>query len=170
MKLLQTTILIISLLVACVSEDLPRNEGVSIGDPLPKFEVTLNNGETVSSESLQGKVTVIIFFSTTCRDCRRELPQLETVYRHFEGNDDVIMFAISREEKPGAVEAFWMEHDLSIPYSTQADRTIYNLFATVGVPRIYIADQRGIIEAAFEDSAFPAPQEIIDIIDNLNME
>lgn len=166
MKLLLTTLITTFLLVACVSEDVPRNEGVSIGDPLPKFEVTLNNGKTISSESLRGKVAVIIFFSTTCQDCRRELPQLETVYMHFEGDDEVMMFAISREEKPDAIEVFWTEHDLTIPYSAQTDRSIYNLFATVGVPRIYIADRGGTIVSQFEDSNFPDSSTIIDVIES----
>lgn len=153
------------LLVACVTEDVPRNEGVSVGDPLPKFEVTLDNGTTVSTESLKGKVAVIVFFSTSCSDCKRELPELEKVYRNFSSNPEVTMFAISREEKVDEVESFWKDFSLTMPYSAQTDRSVYNTFASIGVPRVYIADKEGIIIAAFDDSNMPLPERLIYIIE-----
>ncbi|MDE5877090.1 MAG: TlpA family protein disulfide reductase [Muribaculaceae bacterium] len=167
MKLWLTTIITVFLFVACVTEDVPRNEGIAVGDPLPQFEVTLNNDISVSSETLLGKVTMIIFFSTSCSDCQRELPELEKVYKYFEGKDNVEIFAISREESPEDVEMFWTKYDLTIPYSSQTDRTIYNLFATVGVPRIYITDKNNMVVALFDDSDMPAPTEIIKLIEGI---
>lgn len=152
------------LLVACVTEDLPRNEGVSVGDPLPMFEVTLNNGTTVTTGSLKGKVAVIVFFTTGCGDCRREVPRLEEVYRNFSDNPGVEMFAISREEKAAEVEVFWKEFSLTMPYSAQPDRAVYNAFATTGVPRVYIADSENIITAAFDDSDMPSPETLIKFV------
>lgn len=165
MKLFLTTIVTVFLLAACVTEDVPRNEGVSVGDPLPQFEVTLNTGNIVTTASLHGKVAMIIFFSTTCEDCRRELPGLEGIYRYFENSEVVEIFAISREEKPGAVETFWVDAGLTIPYSSQSDRAVYNLFATVGVPRIYITDKDNMIVAAFGEDDFPGNERIIEIIE-----
>lgn len=153
------------LLVACVTDDDPRNEEVSVGDPLPQFEIVLNNGSVVSTETLTGKVAMIIFFSTSCPDCQRELPLLEQVYRHFQNDGDVAIFAVSREEKQGAVEAFWEETGLTIPYSVQADRTVYNLFATIGVPRVYISDRAATIVAAYDDSTLPTPSNLITEIE-----
>ena len=151
-------------LTSCVTES-DENIGVGVGDSVPTFEVTLDDGETVTNNSLRGRVGVIVFFSTTCGDCRRELPQVETVYRHFEEDDDVLIFAVSREEKPGAVETFWNELGLTFLYSAQNDRAVYNLFATIGVPRIYITDKRGIIVKIYDDSRAFDSQELIDTID-----
>lgn len=151
------------LLAACVADD-PRNEGVSVGDPLPPFEVTLASGSVEGSASLRGRVAVIIFFSTTCGDCRRELPELEGVWRHFEDDPEVAFLAISREETPGRVEAFWEELHLSIPFSAQPDRRVYNLFATVGVPRVYIADRSSTVVAAYGDSDLPDPDRLTAVI------
>lgn len=166
MKSLLTAFISIFLLVACVTDDDPRNEGVSVGDPLPQFELTLNDGSCISTESLLGKVSVIVFFSTSCPDCQRELPSLETVYRYFEGNEGVVVFAISREENAEKVASFWKDHNLTIPYSAQTDRVVYNLFATVGVPRIYISDPANIIVESFDDSNFPSSASLIDIIES----
>lgn len=166
MKLFITSILTLFLLAACVSDEEPRSEGVSVGDPLPQFEVTLNNGSSISTDSLKGKVSMIIFFSTSCPDCRRELPYLESVYQYFEDSEDVTIFAVSREEHAVEVESFWEEHNLTIPYSAQTDRTVYNLFATVGVPRIYISDPANTIVEAFDDTDLPTSASLIDIIES----
>lgn len=166
MKLLITPILTLFLLAACVTDEEPRSEGVSVGDPLPQFEVTLNNGSTIGTDSLNGKVSMIIFFSASCPDCRRELPRLESVYQYFEDSKDVAVFAVSREEHAVEVESFWKEYNLTIPYSAQTDRTVYNLFAAAGVPRIYISDAANTIVEAFDDNSIPSSSSIIDIIEH----
>ncbi len=150
---------------SCVTEDIPDNEGVAVGDSLPAFEVTLNDGSVVSNTSLSGKVGVIVFFSTNCSDCQRELPVVETVYRHFGDDADVMIFAISREENPGVVESFWKDYNLAFPYSDQTDRSVYNLFTTIGVPRIYISNKRGIIVDAYDDSKPLVAEELIAAIE-----
>ncbi len=64
-------------LVSCVTDSDPVNSGVAVGDSLPHFAVTLNNGHTLATDSLKGKISVITFFNTSCRDCRKELPEID---------------------------------------------------------------------------------------------
>ena len=52
--------------------------------------------------------------------------------------------AISREEDEASVAAFWADNGLQMPYSAQTDRSIYNLFATSIIPRIYFCSD-GIV-------------------------
>ena len=40
-------------------------------------------------------------------------------------------------------------------YSPQSDRTIYHLFATSRIPRIYISDSKGIIRYIHTDEVLP---------------
>lgn len=148
------------LLVSCVKDDEMENVGVGAGDMLPAFSVSLYGGENVNTADLRGKVAVIVFFSTECNDCRRELPVVQEVYESLTGDAGVAFVAISREEKSGAVADYWSEHALTMPVSEQPDRAVYNLFATVGVPRIYIADAGGRITAVFDDLHAPAAAQL----------
>lgn len=129
---------------ACFHEDPDDYDVVHIGDAVPHFVVTLTDGTTYDSSVRDGRGATIIFFSTTCSDCQRELPLLDARYRQGEFADQHVL-CISREETDGAVAAFWRDHDLTLPVAPQTDRRVYNLFATMGVPRIYTVDSRGII-------------------------
>lgn len=124
-------------------DDPVGEEKVQVGDRLPEFSVVMNDGRVVSPEVLRGKPSLIVFFSTTCRDCQRELPGLDRRYR--EHGTDTTFVAISREQGDAEVAAYWTSNGFTLPYSPQADRSVYSLFATSGIPRIYISDATGIV-------------------------
>lgn len=134
-------LLIIMVLTSCIHDD-EWVEHVSVGDCLPRFSVTLDDGGCYDS-SIAG-ASVIVFFHTACVDCREELPLLDARYRagEFAGRRVV---CISRAESSASVAAFWREHHLTLPYSAQADRRIFDLFASAGIPRIYETDNQGIV-------------------------
>lgn len=128
-------------------EIIPKENSVNVGDRLPAFTVLMNDGSWLSTAQLQGKPSLIVLFSTSCPDCRRELPLLND--RFLAHGADTTFVAISREQGPESVSAYWTEHNLSIPYSAQTDRTVYSLFAQEGIPRIYISDAECVVRAVF---------------------
>ena len=123
-------------------------EYVRVGDRVPLFsvETVRADGTTASfsSERLTGE-TVIVLFNTACRDCQRELPRLNEFYLRHRGEAGFQMVAISRAEEAESVAAFWKEKGLSIPYSAQSDRRVYELFASSIIPRVYFCSADGII-------------------------
>lgn len=126
-------------------------ERVSVGDHVPAFTVeTVIPGEdgskqgTFSTSQLTGE-TVIVFFHTTCPDCQRDLPLLNQYYLQHRDDAGFQMVAISRAEDAASVAAFWAEHKLQMPYSPQSDRTVYELFASSIIPRIYFVSPQGIV-------------------------
>lgn len=127
---------------SCIHDDDEWVERVAVGDRLPAFTVTLNDGTCY--DSTEPGESVIVFFHTGCEDCQRELPLLDAQYKagEFDGRRIV---CISRAEGEGSVAAYWKAHGLTLPYSAQPDRRIYDLFATAGIPRIYETDAVGIV-------------------------
>ena len=142
-------ILLSGFAASCVSEGEPDNTGLKAGDTLPDFTVALNDGRVVSTSSLRGKRVLIELFNTGCPDCRESLPEINSLYESFKDDPDVKIFAIARAQEAPELALYWEENGLSLPYSPQPDRTVYDLFASSGIPRIYIADAAGIIIAAF---------------------
>ena len=153
-------------LSSCVTENEPDNTGVAVGDRLPEFTVSLSDGTTVTRASLTGKVAVIEFFNTSCPDCQDSFDVMQRLYDLSKDSDDIIVFAISRDEDLSSVAGYWHSHNLSIPFSPQPDRRIYNLFASTGIPRIYIADKAGIITAAYSPEDEPTLQELISAVED----
>ena len=128
------------LLSACTEED----EGWSLkaGDPVPQFKVTMNDGSVVTTESLRGHTSVIVFFNTTCSDCRQELPIIQRAY---EEHPDIQFVCIAREQDAADIAEYWAAHNLTLPYAAQTDRYVYNKFASATIPRVYVISPELII-------------------------
>ncbi|MDE5675342.1 MAG: TlpA family protein disulfide reductase [Muribaculaceae bacterium] len=161
------SVLICLTATACVTENEPANTGLAEGDPLPQFNLTLDNGSSVSTTSLRGKTAVIEFFNTSCGDCREGLPAINRLYEEYNDHPLISIFAVSREEDAVSVGNYWAEHNFSLPYSAQSDRLIYNLFATSGIPRTFITDASGRIVATFGDSDIPDFHTLKSVVDSL---
>lgn len=156
-----TVLAVILLLPSCVNDDDPSAQwALSVGDTLPPFSVTLNDGRMISAQGLRGKTAVIVFFNTTCSDCQKELPVVQQFYDEFKDDADVEILAIAREEDASDIYAYWQKNSLTIPWSPQPDRTIYNLFATSVIPRIFFVNPLGVITAAFGDKDMPDLQTL----------
>lgn len=120
---------------------------VKVGQQLPDFAVTTSDSNLVSSGNLRGRASVIVFFSTQCKDCLRALPTLQGVYDKYKKR--VAFVCISRAQSGNDIAAYWQAHDLDMPYSAQSDRSVYALFATAGIPRVYVSDSNGFVRAVY---------------------
>lgn len=149
-------------LTSCIIEPVGKGENdLQSGDVLPTFEVTTSTGEIVSRESLKGHDSMIVFFNTDCSDCRKELPVLQNFFKLYA--DSVKIICISREENEERVAQYWRDNKLTLPYSAQPDRKIYNLFASSSIPRIYIAAPNLIIRQIYTDNHFPTLEELQNV-------
>ncbi len=136
--------------VSCFTEEeitSGQTDIITVGQQLPDFSVRMNDGTQVSPSSLSGKPAVIVFFHTGCSDCRKELPVVQRVYD--ECSSLASFVCISRAEDETAVAAYWQAEKLSLPYSAQPDKTVYQKFAWQTIPRIYVADAAGMVRYVF---------------------
>lgn len=146
--------LIAFLLPGCVTEEPTRTWSLGKGDSLPAFSITDLNGNVIDSSSFSKKRGVIIFFSVTCSDCLRELPRLEEAYREYlssEGGKNLEVICISRDSDISEVRNFILEHDITMPVAVDKGREVYELFASSGVPRVYIVENGIIIDSYLEE-------------------
>ena len=156
LKKISTYILISLFLLAvgCVTEKEEPEWYLHPGDALPQFDVTTIDGQKISSADSYSAELVIVFFNTTCPDCQRELPILQRQYEQnlkLPEEEQSIYICISREEGTADVERYWIENHLTLPVSPQSDRSIYSMFASIGIPRIFHAK-----DARITDSLYPA--------------
>ena len=165
MKKFLTVILIICAAAGCIKE-YPAGSDIKIGDPLPVFEVMMNDGSSVSDVSLRGDVSIVMFFHTSCPDCQQVLPVMQCIYDEYtlEGLKTAL---ISREENSDDISAYWSENGLNMPYSAQKDRKIYELFAASRIPRIYISDENGTVRYIFTDDPVPSYNDLKSSLESL---
>lgn len=155
------------LLSSCIQEKEAPLTGANlrIGDKIPLFTVKMNDGSTVSDEKLYGGVSLIVFFHTSCKDCQQLLPVLQQFHESYSSYP---LVCISRAEKEASIVTYWKKMGFTMPFSAQEDRMVYELFAQVGVPRLYIVDEEGIIREIFTDEALPDLDDIIGALRLLN--
>ena len=160
MTRLAFSILLCLLCLSCITDDAPTGDVyVQVGDRLPAFTVELTDGSTFDSSASGGSVTFIMFFDTTCPDCRATLPRVQQVYEAY--RDRGVRFAlISRAEGADDVAAYWAQEGLTLPYYADGTRTLYDLFADATIPRIYIADAEGTVCYMHDDSPIPTLDEL----------
>lgn len=152
------TLIILTLSSSCIYDNSPESDKeIVAGDTLPAFEVTLNDGLSLSNNDLSETKGVIIFFNTDCKDCRRELPELQKAYE--KTKEESRWIAIARAESDESIAKFWKDNGITIPYSPQPDRKVYELFSSSGIPRIYITD--GItVRLSYGPDNIPSPTVI----------
>ena len=67
---------------------------------MSEFSLENINGEMISIEEFKGKITLINFWATWCRPCRKEMPMLNGVYLSENPSEfSVVGIAIDKPEK-----------------------------------------------------------------------
>ena len=152
-------------LCGCVKEN-PRGADLKVGDTLPDFEVVMSDGTVVTDDLLKESVSVVMFFSTACRDCRETLPQMQKIYDEY-ASKGVRFALVSRSESESSIISFWDANGLTMPYSAQKDRSVYELFAKEGIPRVYICEKGGIIRHIHTDNPTPSYSVLKESIESV---
>lgn len=149
----------------CISDKEPEGPSLKVGDSLPVFSVEMNNGEIITTQSLKGHVSVIVFFNTGCPDCQKELPVIQALWELYKDSELVKIVPIAREESAKEIEAYWKANDLTMPFSPQENRDVYSKFAPSVIPRIYISNTEGVIMASYDDVEMPSLSDLVSVIE-----
>ncbi len=141
------------LLAGCDSsilEEFPTYEQsslVEVGDKAPSFTATLVDGGRVSLSDYRGASLILILFSHTCPDCEMLLNDLQALIDAKVQLPAIL--AIGRDATSEELLVYRSEHGYSIPMISDASRSIFNLYATTYVPRVYLIDPEGCIAKMF---------------------
>ena len=150
---------------SCIKDREPAGADLKPGDTLPEFSVTLYDGSTISNASLEGSISCIMFFHTGCPDCKAAIPEVQKLSESGIAMEKNVKFVcISREESRDEIKTFWDANKITLPFSAQEDRSVYNKFATTGVPRIYISDRNCRITAVWSDSPIPGYKDLEEAV------
>jgi peroxiredoxin len=107
------------------------------------------NGKEWNLRSLRGKVVLVNFWATWCPPCRKEIPDLESLYSQFQEQGFVVL-GISDEEA-GKVAPFVKEHEVKYPILLDAGRRVNELFGVEGIPKSFVYDRDGKLAATAID-------------------
>lgn len=143
-------LVMILLFTGCVKDEPVDEWSLAAGDALPEFSIVSLEGWVIDQNSFAGKRGVVVFFSTTCGDCIREMPLLEAEYKKCAGSEEVEIICISRDDDVEAVREFVEEYNITMPTAVDDGRRVYSKFAKSGVPRVFVVENGIIVESYLE--------------------
>src|SRR6266851_1431707 len=109
------------------------------------FTLTELGGKTWTLKELRGKVVVLNFWATWCPPCRKEMPDLETLY-HQSKDQGLVILAIS-DEDADKVKPFIAQQKVTYPILLDPGRKVHELFQIEGIPKTFVYDRNGKLVA-----------------------
>jgi thiol-disulfide isomerase/thioredoxin len=113
--------------------------------PAPTFSISRLDGTVVRSSDFRGRVVILDFWATWCLPCRREMPELEKLYRRYQGNSMVTFWAVDVQkngETPEKARDFMKKAGYTLPVACGSEKSLEGL-SVDGFPSLIIIDKSG---------------------------
>ncbi len=128
------------LLAACSDGDTKETGASAESNSARTFEpMGVNELDTFLAAN-KGTPTILMFWTTWCPSCKKELPELEKL-RQTHG-DKVNIITVSLDEKREALEKYFEEHSLDLPVY-YGDEAIARKFSVQAIPTLVMFDGEG---------------------------
>ena len=132
-----------------IAQLIAENKKNAIGSPMPDFTQTDTSGKPVSLSSFRGKFVLIDFWASWCGPCRKENPNVVSLYEkyHAEGFE---IFGVSLDK----TRAAWIKAiaDDRLPWMQVSDLGYWKsapavLYGVTSIPFTLLIDRDGKIIA-----------------------
>lgn len=135
----------------------------------PIARVEQGPADSVSLESLAGRIVLVNFWATWCEPCTSEMPAMERLYQSL-ATERFELVAISIDDEPDEPVAFAQRFGLSFPIVHDADQAVYKAYQTMGVPESLLIDSTGRVVERYvgprEWDAALYRQRVLDLIES----
>lgn len=114
-----------------------------IGQHFPIENYKNKEGKNFRADELQGKVSLINFWSTTCEPCIEELPYLNKLKETLGTKVNFIAITHDPKEK---VDRFLINHTFNFIHITDSVKELQSYFSLIRNPLNFIIDQQGNVQ------------------------
>jgi len=109
------------------------------------FTLTDIAGKPWTLGDLHGKVVLVNFWATWCPPCRKEMPDLESLYEKF-GDKGLLILSIS-DEDANKVVPFVKQMKITYPVLLDPGRKVNEMFQMDSIPKSFVYDRSGKLVA-----------------------
>ncbi|MFQ6094415.1 MAG: peroxiredoxin family protein [bacterium] len=129
----------------------PRIEAIEIRSPAPAFDLSNLFGETVSLSDYEGMHLLLIFFSTECPGCLKDIPNWKRLAAL--ESDTLHVLGITQTD-PEETESFMNSYALEFEVAIDPVGEVKEMYKCDSVPQRVLIDRKGRV-AYVEAGAVP---------------
>lgn len=138
-----------------------------VGEAAPAFSLKDMKGNTVTLDSLKGKVVFLDFWGTWCSPCKEEFPELDALYGKY-GKDGFEVVGISVDNSESNVAEFLKKRPVFFTILTNTSGDVSEAYGLPGMPTGYIIGRDGVIRhrhVGFSKAFLPVyEKEIVELL------
>lgn len=109
----------------------------------PDFNLKDQYGVVHSLESYKGKVIFLNFWATWCPPCKKEMPDIENIYKEYgENKKGVVILGINNEKKD-VVKKFLEEKGYTFPTVIDENSEVMRKYFIQAFPTSFVIDKEG---------------------------
>ena len=124
---------------------MARLEGDDLARAQADFTLSDLEGKSWTLRDLRGKVVLVNFWATWCPPCRKEMPDLDSLYKKFK-DQGLVILAIDDEEVI-KIKPYLAEHPVTYPILLDPGRKANDVFRIDGIPKSFVYDREGKLVA-----------------------
>lgn len=127
------------------AEALSKLEAADAQRQNADFTLSDLQGKQWRLRDLRGKVVLVNFWATWCPPCRKEMPDLQSLYEKYKDQGFVVL-SISDEEA-AKVQPFIAERKITYPILLDPGRKVNDTFMVEGIPKSFVYNREGKLVA-----------------------
>lgn len=114
------------------------------GSKIPLFELVSLDGEVLTQEDLEGKVTLFVFWASWCGVCRNELPKINQLNEKMAGKAFQIV-AVGFRDSEENISRYVKMHPKHFSYPVYYDKEdqVSSQFGAMATPTLFLFDKKG---------------------------
>jgi thiol-disulfide isomerase/thioredoxin len=116
--------------------------GLDHGEPAPKFRAKTMDGQTITNDSIHGRVVLLQFWATWCPYCKRDMPALEKLGQEFE-SQGLMVLGVNVGESKKKVKQFLEQSPRSSQVILMEDTNLAAVFEAKRFPLYVLIDRKG---------------------------
>jgi peroxiredoxin len=108
----------------------------------PDFSLPTLDNQRLTLAGLRGRVVLLNFWASWCRECRPEMSAFEGLHRKFAPRGLAIV-GINTREHTTAIQQYAREMGLTFPLALDLDGTVANQYGVIGLPTTFVVGRDG---------------------------
>lgn len=109
----------------------------------PDFNLKDQYGVVHSLENYKGKVIFLNFWATWCPPCKKEMPDIENIYKEYGKNKkDVVILGVN-SEKENEVKKFLKDKGYTFPTVIDENSEVMRKYFIQAFPTSFVIDKEG---------------------------